>query len=218
MDHPYSGSAGYIYANDHPAPYRPTLVQVSQAAPTSPPKQNGSSTPTHSISAKPRTSHDSSWSTEGTYTRVQRPKHVDAAPIPVPIGRPRGHSQSSGPLLPLRGPISHPYQQRNTSWVEPEHDDAVEAQETVGPASSVSFGVQPRAIAPSTTRRAPMMTPYATDGDPMSLRRSAFVPHDLGPSDRTVISDWQDTLEQGQRRIQRAIRRLRRWTCTVIPD
>ncbi|KAJ7796259.1 hypothetical protein B0H14DRAFT_80514 [Mycena olivaceomarginata] len=87
MNHPYSGAASYIYANEHPYtpvdprpkdPYGglPSFVPVSHDRPVirvhdihfyslQSPSSGASS---------PRRSHDSGWSTEGTYTRTQRPQ------------------------------------------------------------------------------------------------------------------------------------------------
>ncbi|KAF7326481.1 hypothetical protein MSAN_02509400 [Mycena sanguinolenta] len=103
MDHPYSGAASYIYANEQP--YTPV-----DPRPRNPyEKLHSAASSPYSFTSTPlsRRSHDSSWSTEGTYTRIQRPQHENnSASAPIR----RAPTQTS-PRLPLRIPISHAFQQ-----------------------------------------------------------------------------------------------------------
>ncbi|KAJ7764115.1 hypothetical protein DFH07DRAFT_956134 [Mycena maculata] len=209
MDHPYSGTAGYIYANEHP--YTPVDPQPKnpysklKSFVPSPSSIISNPIPTPNSHQRPqtspRTSHDSSWSTEGTYTRTQRPKHADPSPA-----RPRGLSQSQ-PLIPLRAPVAHPYQQQNSSWID---DTDVEADAA---APNAAPFVLPLGAAPP---RGPKMTPYERDGDPLSLRRSAFVPYEPRPFERALEAEraargkntpWRIKIQPAleQRRIRRAI-------------
>ncbi|KAJ7127262.1 hypothetical protein C8R43DRAFT_699908 [Mycena crocata] len=217
MNHPYSGAAGYIYANEHPSPPpAPQSKNPYSKLPSFVPSPSSITSnpilvPRKTPHSSPRTSHDTSWSTEGTYTRTQRPKYDD---VTDPPARPRGNSLSR-PLIPLRAPISHPYQQRhNTSWIDysgenPTVDANGNAMLIVPPARSTSRLPLPLEAAPSTS---PKMTPYERDGDPLSLRRSAFMPHEPGPFDaeRAMRASWRNNI---QRRIRRAVRRLRRLMC-----
>ncbi|KAJ7899280.1 hypothetical protein B0H14DRAFT_28332 [Mycena olivaceomarginata] len=234
MNHPYSGAASYIYANEHPYtpvdprpkdPYGglPSFVPVSHDRPVirvhdihfyslQSPSSGASS---------PRRSHDSGWSTEGTYTRTQRPQ----------LDR-RGLSSFSVPRIPLRTPISHPYQQRTARSTElaygyPQTRSASLPGSTRPPlkvvtaptpaastayihpqARSASLPGHSREQAPKTVRM--RMTPYERDGDPLSLRRSAFVPSSPVETERM---SWQRKVQvrfKVRRRIHRAIERLRR--------
>ncbi|KAJ7024991.1 hypothetical protein C8F04DRAFT_1130066 [Mycena alexandri] len=182
MNHPYSGTAGYICAREHP-----DSSADSQLLPST------SSIPSPGSNSNPRRSHDSAWSTEGTYTRIQRPKHEcpDSAPI-----RPRGNSLTQ-PLIPLRGPISHPYQQHARVGAP---IDAVKYIQPQPRSTSLPRNVAPRV----------MMTPYGRDDDPLSLRKSAFVPYEPRPSDHAAekkVKSWRTSI---QTRIRRAIKGLRR--------
>ncbi|KAJ7479298.1 hypothetical protein FB451DRAFT_176193 [Mycena latifolia] len=189
MDHPYSGAAGYIYANEvrnlvpssTPYPTETTAQHPYSAVDHKPKRPHGRlpSPTTSASSAAPRKSHDSSWSTEGTYTRT----HAQ---------RPPRTSSSQPPHLPLRVPISHPYQQRSASWI-----DLTGAEADDGPAPALIVP-PPR----SSSRPGMRMTPYERDGDPLSLRRSAFVPS--APERRP---SWRAKI---QRRIRRAMKRLKR--------
>ncbi|KAJ7772358.1 hypothetical protein B0H16DRAFT_1513197 [Mycena metata] len=185
MNHPYSGTAGYIYASEHP---------YSSADPQ--PIPSPSSIPSPRSTSTPRRSHDSAWSTEGTYTRIQRPKHEcpDGAPL-----RLRGNSLTQ-PLIPLRGPIAHPYQQRAKT------STSIDTVKYIQP--------QPRSTSlPRNGTTRTMMVPYGRDGDPLSLRKSAFVPYEAQPFDETEEKKKKTWRTSVQRRIQRAIKGLRRPLC-----
>ncbi|KAJ7691403.1 hypothetical protein B0H17DRAFT_1286336 [Mycena rosella] len=193
----------WILSHAHPASCQRPQPPTSNAHPYSPteskPKNPHGKRPTSSSvlqspasptsNSTPRKSHDSSWSTEGTYTRTQRPAQ-----------RPRGLSQPT-PLRPLRVPISHPYQQRSASWVDLTEDDG------------------PNIILPparSTSR--PRMTPYERDGDPLSLRRSAFVPYEADRARARKEASWRVKIQHvlDQWRFRRAIKRLRRLMCVIV--
>ncbi|KAK6981560.1 hypothetical protein R3P38DRAFT_3113656 [Favolaschia claudopus] len=122
--HPYSGSAGYIYANEYYlSRYTPMDTQ-----PKDPYSKLPSFVPSPSSIAStltplpPRSSHDSTWSRQGTYTRTQRTDYdydssgASTSTYGVPTqstGRPTSRSQSQSiPRRPLRSPVSHASQQR----------------------------------------------------------------------------------------------------------
>ncbi|KAJ6604014.1 hypothetical protein B0H10DRAFT_2078075 [Mycena sp. CBHHK59/15] len=200
MNHPYSGAASYIYANEYPdSPIvshakesyanLPSFVPSPSSTsdnpwtheepypPIVPPRSKNITSkmpayiPPSSTPPVSRSSHDSSWATEGTYMRTH-------------TGRPRAHSYGQAPLIPLRTPISHPYQQQTSvSWVEGEDDDARTAPAT-HVASTASHSSRVRQPSAKTTMT---MTPYERDGDPLSLRRSAFVPYEPRPSERAAL-------------------------------
>lgn len=177
----------------------PVSSQSTSCAPlTVPPHiQSPSSITSNPIPSPRRKSHDTAWSTEGTYTRTQRPRHDDS---PAPPTRPRGLSQPP-PLIPLRSPVSHPYQQRKSAWADdaapaPAPTNAAAAVFIVPPARSTS--TLPASSARSTSALAPRMTPYARDGDPLSLRRSAFVPYEPRPfeeADRARARTWRKKIQ-----------------------
>ncbi|KAJ6479450.1 hypothetical protein C8R47DRAFT_606305 [Mycena vitilis] len=172
ISHPYSGAASYIYASEHP--YSPVDSRSKDPYGKLPSFIPSPSSVTSNSS--PRRSHDSNWSREGTYTRTQRPKYDDSEAPPLR----RGLSLSS-PLVPLRAPVSHPHQQHAprsaTSWI-----DKTNPRAYIHPqARSTSL--------PGHSRPPKMkMTPYEHDGDPLSLRRSAFVPYEHGQSDRAAAA------------------------------
>ncbi|KAJ7494995.1 hypothetical protein FB451DRAFT_1213054 [Mycena latifolia] len=219
MNHPYSGAASYIYANEHPyTPVDPRSKDPYSKLPSFVPSPSSITS-----SPSPRRSHDSSWSTEGTYARTQRPTNDagDSRGKTIPFRR--GLSQSVVPRIPLRAPISYPYQQRNASVSVSWFEDPTE--ETEGPdlkitsstyihptTRSTSLPGHSRSQAPKTQMT---MTPYALDGDPLSLRRSAFVPLERAeagakPSSWRTRFQVRSRLALEQRRIRRALRRLRR--------
>ncbi|KAJ7215680.1 hypothetical protein B0H12DRAFT_354862 [Mycena haematopus] len=251
MDHPYSGAAGYIYANEHPStPVDPRPKNPYGKLPSFIPSPSTvTSTPTS------RRSHDSGWSTEGTYTRTQRPQHDNNNPGP-PLRR---AVTQSAPRIPLRVPISHPFQQHvpsGSSWFaeSPEDPHPFPLPHPHAPphptirTSSLPAHSRPTSRPPSlkTTVTAPnlqihpqvrstslpghtrprgttnmKMTPYERDGDPLSLRRSAFVPYDHGSLDRESRDSssamdpgrmpWQKRIQvRSRRRIRRALKQLRR--------
>ncbi|KAJ6562744.1 hypothetical protein DFH09DRAFT_1159544 [Mycena vulgaris] len=204
MNHPYSGAAGYIYANEHP--YTPVDSRPKNPygkLPSFVPSPSSiKSNPLQAHAPSSRKSHDSSWSTEGTYTRTQRPKHDD-----TPVGRPRGNSQSRPPI-PLRVPILHPYQQRSASWVDLTDDS---------PTTKAKTNVMIVPPERSTSRPPNRMTPYERDGDPLSLRHSAFVPYEPRPFEAErarakKAASWRGKIQNAleQRRLRRALTRLRR--------
>ncbi|KAJ7508838.1 hypothetical protein B0H11DRAFT_1357632 [Mycena galericulata] len=206
MDHPYSGAASYIYASEHPdAPADPKSKDPHSKPPSFIPSPSSiTSTPIPSPTSKPRTSHDSSWSTEGTYTRTQRPRHADPPPA-----RPRGLSQPR-PLIPLRAPVSHPYQQRKNSRIDV---DGADPDPDAEPPSAAPL-ILPPVLPPSLK-----MTPYERDGDPLSLRRSAFVPYEPRPFERSLDAERALRAKKAPwgSRIQRRIRyTVRRLTCGVV--
>ncbi|KAJ7660329.1 hypothetical protein DFH06DRAFT_394015 [Mycena polygramma] len=192
INHPYSGAASYIYASEHPSspvdsrskdPYGklPSFIPSPSSVTSNP---------------SPRRSHDSNWSREGTYTRTQRPKYDDGADGPQPLRR--GLSLSS-PLVPLRAPVSHPHQQAvsATSWIDKPNPRAYIHPQ----ARSTSL--------PGHSRPPKMkMTPYEHDGDPLSLRRSAFVPYEPRQSDRVAAT--RATTVSWRTRIQV------RWSCYAV--
>ncbi|KAJ7269677.1 hypothetical protein C8J57DRAFT_1322719 [Mycena rebaudengoi] len=191
MAHPYSGSASYIYANDHlSSPTGPHPKHTSRKHP------NRSSTT--AVQAVSRTSHDSSWSTEGTYTRTKIPKYDDSGLPPR-----RSRTQSQLPLIPHRARISHPYQQRNRTSSRAKDDNTV--PETEG----VHMG---RSAVSLPSRETPKMTPYAREGDPLSLRKSAFMPYDQRSFEPTMESSramsWRRRIP---RRIRDTFEQLKRW-------
>ncbi|KAF8140950.1 hypothetical protein K438DRAFT_1995536 [Mycena galopus ATCC 62051] len=237
MDHPYSGAASYIYANEHP--YTPVDARSKDPYGKLPSFVPSPSTAASTPSSRSRRSHDSGWSTEGTYTRIQRPTHDSDAP---PFRRTFTQSQSA-PRIPLglRVPISHPYSpydaSTNTSWFHPDRGARAEDQTSqthpqmrsnslpgrsrgapaskTGSGSAISVSTAAPATLPlpmkyihpqtrstslpghsraSQLHQAPRptapkmrMTPYERDGDPLSLRRSAFVPYDA--SERGSAAD-----------------------------
>ncbi|KAJ6540722.1 hypothetical protein B0H19DRAFT_1078122 [Mycena capillaripes] len=179
MNHPYSGAAGYIYANEHPyTPVDPRAKNPYSNLPSFIPSPSSITS-----NSSPRRSHDSSWSREGTYTRTQRPKHdsVDAPPLQHELSQPR-------PLIPLRAPIARPYQQRTgaASWINKS-------------AEATFIRPQPRSTSLPGHSRPPnmKMTPYGRDGDPLSLRKSAFVPYEPDPSERTAETSrsWRTRIQ-----------------------
>ncbi|KAJ7494960.1 hypothetical protein FB451DRAFT_1212957 [Mycena latifolia] len=234
MNHPYSGAASYIYANEHPyTPVDPRSKDPYSKLPSFVPSPSSITS-----SPSPHRSHDSGWSTEGTYARTQRPEHDagDSRGKTMPFRR--GLSQSVVPRIPLRAPISYPHQQRNASvsvsWFEdptedteghlhpqmrstslPGHSRTQAPTLKITPSTyihpttrSTSLPGHSRSQAPKSQMR---MTPYALDGDPLSLRRSEFVPlerAEAGAKPSSWRTRFQVALEQ--RRIRRAIRRLRR--------
>ncbi|KAJ6559533.1 hypothetical protein B0H19DRAFT_1375693 [Mycena capillaripes] len=176
MNHPYSGTASYIYANEHPyTPVDPRAKNPYSNLPSFIPS------PSITSNSSPRRSHDSGWSREGTYTRTQRPKHdsVDAPHLQRGLSQPR-------PLIPFHAPISHPYQQRAAaaSWVHK-------------PADATFIRSQGRSTSLPGHSRPPnmKMTPYGSDGDPLSLRKSAFMPYE--PDQRTVETSrsWRTKIQ-----------------------
>ncbi|KAK7036352.1 hypothetical protein R3P38DRAFT_2911454 [Favolaschia claudopus] len=112
--HPYSGSAGYIYANEYYlSRYTPMDTQ-----PKDPYSKLPSFVPSPSSIAStltplpPRSSHDSTWSRQGTYTRTQRTDYdYDSSASTSTYGVPTSRSHSI-PRRPLRSPVSHASQQR----------------------------------------------------------------------------------------------------------
>ncbi|KAJ7186168.1 hypothetical protein C8R46DRAFT_1062650 [Mycena filopes] len=208
MNHPYNGTASYIYASEHPSPstddddgshfknpYYDNLPSPSSSIPSPGPSNS-------------RRSHDSAWSTEGTYTaRIQRSTHEASS------SRARGNSLTQPLLIPLRGPIAHPYQQ-HTAVSEVE-----EVMRYVNP--------PPRSTSLPRTRhrngggaQRSMMTPYASYGDPLSLRKSAFVPQDHSVSGtkeelrESRVPSWRKRIERPRFRVRRlSIEGLKRLLC-----
>ncbi|KAJ7195320.1 hypothetical protein GGX14DRAFT_700750 [Mycena pura] len=188
MDHPYSGAASYIYANEHrdaPVESRFSHPYSRVASAASSPTAPTSITPTYVT----RTSNDSSWSTEGTYTRTKRPKHDSPEP-PTSAARPAAQPRL---LMPLRGPVSRPPQQqrarRATAARTHDRDRDVDAlarvpQRRASPApvrASASTATTSARARPPTWAPSFKMTPYERDGDPLSLRHSAFMPSEAPP-------------------------------------
>ncbi|KAJ7898388.1 hypothetical protein B0H13DRAFT_2337558 [Mycena leptocephala] len=180
MNHPYSGAASYIYANEHP--YTPVDPQSRNPYGKLPSFIPSPSSIISNPIPIPRKSHDSGWSTEGTYTRTQRPKYDDgdAPPLRRGLSHPR-------PLIPLRAPVSHPYQQQagSASWVN-ESTNATYIRPQVRSTSLPGHSRAPNM----------KMTPYGRDGDPLSLRRSAFVPYEPRTFEREAAgTSWRRRIQ-----------------------
>ncbi|KAF7354205.1 hypothetical protein MVEN_01108200 [Mycena venus] len=117
MNHPYSGAASYIYANEHP--YTPVNAHHND-----PYRKLQSFIPIQSVESLPSThpyspqntmtwTTDNPWTTDHTFTQSQfseedEPQHV------------RVRRDSQRPLLPLRVPMAHPYSQPLDAWYDDE--------------------------------------------------------------------------------------------------
>ncbi|KAF8179284.1 hypothetical protein K438DRAFT_1938478 [Mycena galopus ATCC 62051] len=115
MNHPYTGAASYIYANERQ--YTPIDPRTK-----GPYGKRQSFVPSSSIrtsTSTSRRSHDSGYSTDRTYTPARRSHHDNNSAGPPP----RRALTQSAPRIPPRAPISNPLQQNPAAaasflWVE----------------------------------------------------------------------------------------------------
>ncbi|KAJ7036708.1 hypothetical protein C8F04DRAFT_1094144 [Mycena alexandri] len=190
MNHPYSGAAGYIYANEYP--YTPVDARHND-----PYSRMESFMPIQSVDSLP-ISHPYSpentiWSTDNatsTYTQSQFSEDDQSR---------RVRRDSQRRLLPLRVPVLHPYGRQLDSWVD---DDSVAEPETPAPK------FPPAAALPT-----PRPKRSATTKGEAPVRRSGFVPYEPRASEerereRRLAAAWRRKI---QKRVKRALRRLRRF-------
>ncbi|KAJ7183506.1 hypothetical protein C8R46DRAFT_1067164 [Mycena filopes] len=196
MNHPYSGAAGYIYANEYP--YTPVDAHHN----TGPYSKMQSFMPIQSVDSLPL-SHpynpeSTVWSTEPSHS------HFSAED-----DQPRARRDSQRRLLPSR-PVAHPYGRQFNAWVDDDSVVAVPASQPVRPT--------PMAIPTPRPKRT-----GTTKGEP-PVRRSAFVPYEPRPSEerererdreRRLAAAWRRKI---QKRVKRALRRLRRLLEGISPS
>ncbi|KAJ7921158.1 hypothetical protein B0H13DRAFT_1985805 [Mycena leptocephala] len=201
MNHPYSGSASYIYANEYP--YTPVDAQHND-----PYRKMQSFVPIQSVDSLP-ISHPYSpqntltWTTDGTFTTQSQFSEDDEYV--------RVRTDSHRPLLPVPArapPVVHPYSQPLVSWLDAE--SVVEAD-----TSTVSKF-------PTGSTSAPSYPPKrnVTIREAAPVRRSPFVPYEPRPFERRETEQEHDRdrsrsskawRRKIQRRVKRALRRLRRY-------
>jgi len=202
MYHPYSGAASYIYANERP--YAP-----ADAHHNGPYEKMQSFIPIESIESLPSSNPYSpqntmtwtndTWTTDNTFRQSQFSEEDQ------PHVRVRRDSQR--PLLPLRVPVPHPYsQQLSDSWFD---DESV---------AETPVEAKPQAVAAVNSRVKRMVTMK----EAAPLRRSEFVPYEQRPSEgrereqerergrekTRLAAAWRRKI---QKRVKRALRRLRRY-------
>ncbi|KAJ7339910.1 hypothetical protein DFH08DRAFT_875742 [Mycena albidolilacea] len=198
MYHPYSGAASYIYANEHP--YTPIDPHFND-----PYRKLGSFVPIDSVDSLP-TSHpyspqntmtwttESTWTADNTLAATQSQLSEDDEPYR------RVRRDSKRPLIPQRrDQVAHPYARPLDSWID--YESVVET-----PIVAKSPDVVPR------PKR------NVTIGEAAPLRRSAFVPYEPRPFEERerererdkarLVAAWRRKI---QRRVKRALRRLRRF-------
>ncbi|KAJ7678604.1 hypothetical protein B0H17DRAFT_1206668 [Mycena rosella] len=156
MNHPYSGAASYIYANEYPR----TPADARREGPYG---AMQSFIPIESVDSLPTLHPFSSrgtWDTENSVTQTQMQSFED-------YHEPRPQRESQRRLLPLNVPVTHPYAQRPglNSWIDDKSVTETEAPTT------------PRFphIPPTRSRRA-----VATRTEPAG-RGAAFVPYEQRP-------------------------------------
>ncbi|KAJ7309232.1 hypothetical protein DFH08DRAFT_487761 [Mycena albidolilacea] len=241
MNHPYTGAASYIYANEHQ--YTPIDPHTKD-----PYGKRQSLVPSPSIrtsTSTSRRSHDSGYSTNRTYTPARRSHHGNNSAGPPP----RRALTQSAPRIPPRAPISNPLQQNPAAaasflWVETPEEPLplplpnlhprrrstlrltslpVHSRVASLPPPRTSMAtpyplpmreIHPQVRSPSLpghTRPTPpmKMTPYERNGNPLSQRRSAFVPYDHGPPERKPRDSSGSVVRCG-RCIRRALKQLKR--------
>ncbi|KAJ7501231.1 hypothetical protein B0H11DRAFT_1994086 [Mycena galericulata] len=193
MNHPYSGAASYIYANEYPP------------SPLDPHHRNGpygkmqSFIPIQSMDSLPSAhpySHKHAWSTDGT-----TPTQTQTQFSEEEFG-PRPRRESLRRLLPRQPLLSHPYaQQPLDEWIDDDEDESVAQPET-----PVTPRFQPRRTVPARSDQA--------------VRRAALVPYEPRPFEERERERERDKARRAaawrrkiQRRVRRAIRRLKRFLC-----
>ncbi|KAJ7309225.1 hypothetical protein DFH08DRAFT_823645 [Mycena albidolilacea] len=216
MNHPYTGAASYIYANEcHYTPIDPRTKD-----PYGKRRSFVPSPPIRTSTSISRRSHDSGYSTNRTYTPARRSHHGDNSAGPPP----RRALTQTAPRIPPRAPISNPLQQNPAApasflWVEAPEEPFPLPLPNLHPrrrstlrSSSLPIHSRVASLPPPPSLRTSMatpypllmreihpqvcstslpghtrptppmkMTPYERDGNPLSQRRSTFVPYDRGP-------------------------------------
>ncbi|KAJ7203128.1 hypothetical protein GGX14DRAFT_462116, partial [Mycena pura] len=196
MAHPYSGAASYIYANEYP--YTPVRARHND-----PYGQLESFNPIQSRVDSLPDSHpfnsQTIWSATETYAQIQTQTQFSDDDDDT-YGRSRRDSQRR--LLPLRVPIAHPYAPALDTWFD---DESIMSPATPGAAKGPLDASAP----------VPRHKRSVTIKAETPVRRTAYAPYDARTRGeererdrmRLVAAAWRRKI---QRRVKRALRRLRR--------
>ncbi|KAJ6626617.1 hypothetical protein B0H10DRAFT_505759 [Mycena sp. CBHHK59/15] len=185
MNHPYSGAASYIYANDYP--YTPT-------DPQDPYPTLQSFVPGESFESLP---------VSAPYS-PSLPIHATATTPPQRsrYGGPRGRPESQQFLIPVRHHIAHPYQLQITSWAEDDDDGDGDA-ESLGGTTALS----PNRLVQDVSQ------PTGLPKGKPRLGTFQYEPRPVEELERAKrAASWRRKI---QRQIRRALRRLRRFLETL---
>ncbi|KAJ6565934.1 hypothetical protein DFH09DRAFT_1157301 [Mycena vulgaris] len=183
MNHPYSGSASYIYANEYP--YTPVAAHHN-----GPYGKMQSFIPINSVDSLPTlhpySAKNTAW-TDNSATETQFSDEYDRAP--------RSRRESQRRLLPLRLPVAHPYAQPQQldSWL----DDESVAETPVAPKFQPQRGGARTFNDPAA--RKPTFAPYEP---------RVFEERDRERTRARLAAAWRRKV---QRRVKRALRRLRKF-------
>ncbi|KAJ6566650.1 hypothetical protein B0H19DRAFT_712666 [Mycena capillaripes] len=206
MNHPYSGTASYIYANEYP--YTPVDPHHND-----PYSKMESFNPIQSVESLPLSDPYSpqntmTWTTGSIFTQTQTQSQLSVADELLPHARSRPDSQRT--LLPVRARVAHPYSQVLSSSLD---DESV-----VETPVAVAAKLPELAVGAVSTRPMAKRTVTIREAE-APVRRSAFVPYEPRPfeeererereRDRArLASAWRRKIK---RRVKRALRRLRRY-------